>query len=75
MEANPGPHCAALNKIAAAKKHGKHFVCPVVGGQSLRENLDKYIKWTKAVVAAIREIDPQRIIILGSPGKTGKYHL
>ena len=74
MEENPGKHCAALNKEAYAKKSGKHFVCPEVGGQSLRERLDKYTKWTKKVVAVIREIDPHRIIILGSPGKTGKYY-
>ena len=72
LEKNPGLHCEELNRIAKAQDYGEHYACPVVGGQSLRENLDKYVEWTKAAVKTIREIDPHRIIILGSPRKTGK---
>ena len=41
-------------------------------GQSLHESLSKYVAWTKAVVKTIRALDPHRIIILGSPWKSGK---
>lgn len=44
-------------------------------GESLRRNTSKYNKWTSDVVAAIRATggkNSERIIILGSPGKTAK---
>lgn len=44
-------------------------------GESLRERIDKYNNWTSDVVAAIRGTggnNGQRILILGSPGKTAK---
>ncbi|KAL9985175.1 hypothetical protein ACROYT_G007545 [Oculina patagonica] len=44
-------------------------------GESLRENTDKYNRWTKDVVKAIRDTggnNLERILILGSPGKTAK---
>lgn len=44
-------------------------------GESLRESSEKYNKWTSDVVAAIRGTggnNAQRILILGSPGKTAK---
>ena len=44
-------------------------------GKSLRENLDKYTRWTRDVVKAIRGTggkNTNRILILGSPTKTAK---
>ena len=44
-------------------------------GESLRERSDKYNSWTSDVVKAIRATggkNDQRILILGSPGKTAK---
>jgi hypothetical protein len=44
--------------------------------ESLRRRHDKYNRWTSDVVAAIRAAggkNKKRIIILGSPGKTGEY--
>ena len=44
--------------------------------ESLRERPDKYSNWTSQVVKAIRETggnNAQRILILGSPGKTGRF--
>merc|ERR1712096_529042 len=50
-----GDKCEALNKKAEKKKNGKHFVCPVVCGRSLRESQKKYDDWTERVVKAIRK--------------------
>ena len=50
---------------------GKKSTC----GESLRMRPDKYNRWTSDVVAAIRATggkNAKRILILGSPGKTGK---
>ena len=50
---------------------GKKSTC----GESLRMRPDKYNRWTSDVVAAIRatgDRNNNRILILGSPGKTGK---
>lgn len=68
-----GGKCAKKNEKAKKRKYGKHFVCPTECGTSLRENQYKYDQWTREVVQKIRAIDPKRILILGSPGKTGDY--
>lgn len=50
---------------------GKKSTC----SESLRMRPDKYNRWTSEVVDAIRKTggkNKQRILILGSPGKTGK---
>ena len=49
--------------------------CETNCDESLRKRIDKYNNWTADVVAAIRATggnNGQRILILGSPGKTAK---
>lgn len=68
VESKCGDDCVDLN----TKKD--EFVCPKDCNESLAENLDKYSNWTKHAVAAIRGAggnNQNRILILGSPRKTG----